>query len=106
MIEPPDAAHRLVQHWIDRHRNPVSFTLHMIGIPPTILGALLVPVYVLLLSVPIFLIALTLFIGGYLLQFAGHWIEGTDPGEVIVIKRWLGRSYIEFPPANTASPRG
>ncbi len=78
----------------------------MVGIPPTILGVLLMPVYLLLLSPPIFFFALGLFLGGYLLQFAGHWVEGTDPGEVIVFKRWLGLPYVEFPQPRPARARG
>ena len=45
----------------------------MIGIPPTILGVLFVPIYLTLLSLPIFFVALALFVGGYVLQFAGHF---------------------------------
>jgi hypothetical protein len=69
----------------------------MIGIPPTILGVLFVPIYLTLLSLPIFFVALALFIGGYVLQFAGHYLEGTDPGEIIYFKRKLGLPYVEFP---------
>ncbi len=69
----------------------------MIGIPPTILGVLFVPIYLTLLSVPIFYVALALFVGGYVLQFAGHVLEGTDPGEIIYFKRKLGLPYVEFP---------
>jgi hypothetical protein len=69
----------------------------MVGIPPTIVGVLLIPVYLWLLSLPVFLLALALFVGGYLLQFAGHVIEGTDPGEIIYLKRKLGLPYVEFP---------
>jgi hypothetical protein len=88
----------LVSHWVERHRNAVSFFLHIIGIPPTILGVLLVPIYLWLFSRPVFLFALILFVGGYLLQFAGHVLEGTDPGEIIYFKRKLGLPYVEFPP--------
>ncbi len=98
MIDPPLPPHHLVQHWLDRHPNPTSFILHMVGIPPTILGVLFVPIYLCLLSFPIFLLALGLFVGGYVLQFAGHLLEGTDPGEIIYFKRKLGLPYVEFPP--------
>jgi uncharacterized membrane protein YGL010W len=98
MIEPSLPPHPLVDHWLQRHRSPASFILHMIGIPPTILGVLFVPIYLTLLSLPIFLVALALFIGGYVLQFAGHVLEGTDPGEIIYFKRKLGLPYVEFPP--------
>jgi hypothetical protein len=77
----------------------------MVGIPPTILGVLMIPIYVTLLSLPLFLLALGLFVGGYLVQFLGHALEGTDPGEIILLKRKLGWSYVEFAPAQQ-SPRG
>jgi Protein of unknown function (DUF962) len=102
MIEPPLPPDPLVQHWLKRHQSYTSFVLHMIGIPPTILGVLFVSIYVTLLSLPIFLVALALFVGGYLLQFAGHAVEGTDPGEIIYFKRKLGMSYVEFPPGRSA----
>jgi uncharacterized membrane protein YGL010W len=102
MIDPPLPSHPLVQHWLERHLSPASFILHMIGIPPTILGVLFVPIYLCLLSVPIFLLALALFVGGYVLQFAGHVFEGTDPGEIIYFKRKLGWSYVEFPQKRTS----
>ncbi len=76
----------------------------MIGIPPTILGVLLVPIYLILLSLPVFLLALALFIGGYLLQFLGHFLEGTDPGEIIYFKRKLGLPYVEFPGGGQRRP--
>lgn len=81
-----------------RHREPTSFVLHMIGIPPTVLGVLLIPIYVSLVSIPLFLFALALFVGGYLIQFLGHALEGTDPGEVILLKRKLGWPYVDIAP--------
>lgn len=105
MICPPLPPSPLVQNWLDRHRNPVSFALHMVGIPPTLLGVLLIPVYVFCLSIPIFLFALVLFVGGYLVQFLGHAIEGTDPGEVIYFKRKLGLSYVDIAPVRPSRRR-
>ncbi|MHB1561811.1 MAG: Mpo1-like protein [Isosphaeraceae bacterium] len=104
MIEPSLPPDPRVHRWLLRHPNPRSFILHMIGIPPTFLGALFVPIYLCRLSWPLFLLALGLFVGGYLLQFAGHYLEGTDPGEVVYFKRKLGRPYVEFPrPRTTGS---
>ena len=103
MVYSPQPPNRLVTHWIERHRNPISFLLHVIGIPPTILGVLLFSVYVALFSRPVFIVALILFLGGYLLQFAGHALEGTDPGEIIYFKRKLGMPYVEFPPGRGPS---
>ena len=105
MICPPLSSSRLVLNWIERHRNPVSFALHIIGIPPTLLGVLLIPVWAFALSVPIFLFALALFVGGYVFQFLGHALEGTDPGEIIYFKRKLGLSYVDIAPPR-ASRRG
>jgi hypothetical protein len=104
MICPPHTPSKLVLNWIERHRNPVSFALHMVGIPPTILGVLLIPIYVYCLSVPIFLFALAMFLGGYAIQFLGHALEGTDPGEIIYFKRKLGWNYVDIAPPRR-SPR-
>lgn len=98
MICPPLTPGKLVQDWMVRHRHPGSFVLHMIGIPPTILGVLMIPIYVYLLSVPLFLLALALFVGGYMVQFLGHALEGTDPGEIILLKRKLGWAYVDIAP--------
>ena len=54
---------------------------------------------------PVFLVALALFVGGYLIQFAGHLIEGTDPGEIIYFKRKLGLPYVGVSSARRSSPR-
>ncbi len=95
MICPPMPPDPLVEGWIARHKGPTSFVLHMLGIPPTIIGVLLMPIYVVLMSVSLFLFALVLFVGGYLVQFLGHALEGTDPGEIIYFKRKLGLPYVE-----------
>jgi hypothetical protein len=97
MIEPSLPPDPRVQRWLQRHPHPTSFILHMIGIPLTFLGALFVPIYLCLFSWTLFLLALGLFVGGYALQFAGHLLEGTDPGEVIYFKRKLGLAFVEFP---------
>ena len=81
----------MVNDWIDRHRDPRSFILHLLGIPATILGVLLVPVYAMLLSVPIFAFALAAFVGGFALQFLGHAFDGTEPGEIKGLRIWWAR---------------
>jgi len=105
MICPPLTPSPLIENWMARHRSPLSFVLHMIGIPPTVLGMLLPPVYLYTLSAPLFLLAVALFVGGYLVQFLGHAVEGTDPGEVIFFKRKLGLSYVDVAPTSR-SPQG
>jgi uncharacterized membrane protein YGL010W len=103
MICPPLPPMRLVRDWMERHRDPASFVLHMFGIPPTILGVLLIPVYVMLISVPIFLLALAMFVGGYLIQFLGHLLDATEPGEIMYLRRKLGWTYDEISPAPASS---
>ena len=42
--------------------------------------------------------ALGLFVGGYALQFIGHAIEGNDAGELILVKKMLGKPYVAVVP--------
>jgi hypothetical protein len=103
MICPPLRPWNLIADWMARHRDPTSFVLHMFGIPPTILGVLLIPVYVMLVSIPIFLFALALFVGGYLIQFLGHMVDWTEPGEIAYLRRKFGWSYAKIAPVPTPS---
>lgn len=91
MIYPPQPPAPLVLNWIERHRDPRSFALHILGIPWTILGVLLMPIYVLLMSFTLFLVALALFVGGFFLQFLGHALDRTEPGEIKALRRWWAR---------------
>ena len=91
MIYTPQPPSPMVNDWVDRHRDPRSFFLHLLGIPATILGVLLIPVYAMLLSVPIFVFALTAFVGGFVLQFLGHACDGTEPGEIKGLRVWWTR---------------
>jgi hypothetical protein len=76
---------RRVANWRQRHRNPVSFWLHMVGIPACFLAA---PI---LLIFRQWWLALALFAGGYVLQFLGHLIEGNRSGEEMLIRKLLGK---------------
>lgn len=87
MILPPLAHPPIVLNWLERHAKPVSFALHMVGIPMTIMGVLLVPVYVYMVSMPIFVLSSALFGGGYVMQFLGHAFEGSEPGEVAFLRK-------------------
>jgi uncharacterized membrane protein YGL010W len=89
MLCPPHPPAPVVQDWIERHRHPVSFLLHMVGIPPTLVGVLLAPVSIALLSPTLMLFSLSLFVGGYLIQFLGHLAEGSEPGEITHLRHWL-----------------
>lgn len=89
MLCPPHTPAPVVEDWLERHRHRGSFVLHLIGIPPTIVGVLLAPLYLVLVSGPIFLFSMALFLGGFAVQFLGHAIEGSEPGEITALRRWL-----------------
>ncbi len=92
MLCPPHNPAPVVQDWLARHRHPASFLLHILGIPLTLVGVLLAPVFLALVSLPIFLFSLAMFVGGYLVQFLGHALEGSEPGEITHLRRWLAQS--------------
>ena len=98
MFCPPQPRDPLIEGWIARHRDPISFALHILGIPATVLGPMLLPIALMAWSLSTALLGIGLFVGGYLIQFMGHALEGTDPGEVIWLKRKLGLPYVEIAP--------
>jgi uncharacterized membrane protein YGL010W len=86
---------RILKNWVERHQHPVSFGLHLVGIPMTVVAVG-------------FMVAgrlwfgLGLFVLGYVLQFIGHGIEGNDAGELIIFKRLLGKPYVAVVPRRKA----
>lgn len=89
--------------WLERHQHPVSFVLHVIGIPMTIAAVPLALYQLSLGAWPLWWRPAGLLVGGYLLQYIGHLIEGNDMGEVILVKKWLNRPYVAVAP-RYASP--
>ncbi|HAD57641.1 MAG TPA: hypothetical protein DCG12_00145, partial [Planctomycetaceae bacterium] len=76
---------RFIDNYLPRHTHPLNRGLHAIGVPLSFIVA------------PAAAIAgadwywhVGSFIGGYVLQFAGHAIEGNDAGEVVFVKKILG----------------
>jgi uncharacterized membrane protein YGL010W len=66
-----------IQQYSESHQHPVNRFCHTIGIP---LIAVSIPFFLLLIIAPRFwLLPVTLFIAGWLLQFTGHWFEGKPP---------------------------
>lgn len=90
---------RFIKNYIERHRNRANQVLHLVGVPLTFV-----------VSIPFFvrqewLWGAACFVGGYALQFIGHAIEGNDAGEVVLVKKLLGRPYVEFgPQSRSAEP--
>lgn len=91
---------RFLSNYLARHRHRANQVLHLIGVPLTFVVS------------AVFLVrqdwwaALGCFLGGYLLQFIGHAIEGNDAGEVVLIKKRLGKPYVEFGPTAKAPKSG
>ncbi len=92
MIAPPLSRAPIVDDWLLRHARPVNFALHIVGIPLTLIGVLIAPLYVVLLSPLVFGFSTGLFVVGYLIQFLGHALEGTEPGEIAYLRKKLVRS--------------
>jgi len=73
----------LLRKWFQRHTTLTNRLLHVAGI-----GSVLA-------SLPLafiwrrWLLALVLFVGGYLLQIVGHILEGSPVGEWLLLKRLL-----------------
>jgi len=87
-----------LDNWLQRHRHPASLCLHLIGIPMTVACIPLVLVQLAQDRWDLWWRPAVLFGVGYLLQWIGHLIEGNDMGEVILIKKWLGRPYVAVSP--------
>ena len=83
---------RFVANYVARHQNRANQVLHLIGVPTTFV----VSIVLLIFNRPAW--AAYAFVGGYLLQFVGHAIEGNDAGELILFKKLLGKPYQEFAP--------
>ena len=69
------------QDWIDRyersHQHPVNRACHTVGIPMIVFALLLGAVSI---AVPVLrIVALLLFLAGWVLQFIGHAFEGKPP---------------------------
>ena len=89
---------RFLTNYLPRHRNRTNQILHLIGVPLTFVGT---PVAVGLTHSWIWPVAC--FVTGYALQFAGHAVEGNDAGEVVFVKKLLGKPCTEYAPQSRRS---
>lgn len=94
VIQPPSKPmfRRIVANYVLRHMHPANRALHLVGVPLTFVAS------VVCVAIGRYWWAAGCFVGGYVLQFIGHAIEGNDAGEVVLVKRWLGKPYREFGP--------
>tara|TARA_R110002111_G_scaffold255157_1_gene321229 strand:+ start:17175 stop:17492 length:318 start_codon:yes stop_codon:yes gene_type:complete len=83
---------RFLRNYLLRHQNRSNQVLHLIGVPLAFGGFIGFG----LTEEP--LIAGIALISGYALQFWGHFLEQNDAGELILIKRMLGKPYTRFGP--------
>ena len=86
------ACRRFLSNYAARHTRPANVALHTVGLPVTFA----VPVWLLVEGRPGW--AGAAFVGGYALQFLGHWCEGNDAGAAVLVKKALGLPYQEFAP--------
>lgn len=89
---------RFLDNYLPRHRNRINQALHLVGVPLSFLVA------------PVAAIAgaawywhAGCFVIGYLLQFAGHAVEGNDAGEVVFVKKMLRLPYNEYASGTSSS---
>jgi hypothetical protein len=94
-----------LSNWLLRHQHPASFWLHMLGIPLTIAAIPLALVQLAESRWDLWWRPVVLLVVGYLLQWLGHKIEGNDMGEIILLKKILGRPYIAVSPRYQARAR-
>ena len=91
---------RFLSNYLPRHTNRVNQFLHLIGVPLTFVGT---PVT--LIEGAAWYYPVGCFVGGYVLQFVGHAVEGNDAGEVVFVKKKLGMPYSEYAPGTPVSSR-
>jgi 2-hydroxy-palmitic acid dioxygenase Mpo1-like len=84
-------AHKALDNWLQRHRLPFNFWIHVIGIPLAAAG-------VFLFFIADWYWAVAAIVVGYALQWLGHLAEGNDLGEWAGIKKLLGLPYVGISP--------
>ncbi len=87
--------------WLERHQSPLSFWLHMIGIPLAVAAVVLAAYQLWLWRWDLWWRPVLLLAAGYAFQIIGHWHEGNDVGEWILIKKLLGRPYVAVAPRDS-----
>ena len=95
-----------LSNWLQRHQNPVSRGLHMVGIPLAVAALLVGGVQLWQWRWDLWWRPAVLLAAGYVLQYVGHLIEGNDMGEVILVKKLLKRPYVAISPRYASSGAG
>lgn len=85
-------------NWQSRHQHPASVALHVVGIPLTIAAVALGVVQLNNWRWDLWWRPVGLLAGGYFLQWLGHRIEGNTMGEMILVRKLLGKPYTAVAP--------
>ena len=87
-----------LDNWLRRHQHPASRVLHVIAIPLLPVAGVLVVVQLVDGAWGLWWRPAALVVISYLLQWIGHRLEGNDLGEAVLVKKLLGRPYVEVSP--------
>ncbi len=85
-------------NWKLRHQHGVNLWLHALGIPLTLAAVVLALHQLSEGQWGLWWRPVALLVGGYLLQWWGHRIEGNTMGELILIRKWRKRPYVAVAP--------
>lgn len=88
----------LLHNWLQRHQNPASKVLHALGIPLIPVAGIVAVLQLLDGAWSLWWRPLALLVVSYALQWLGHLIEGNDMGELILLKKLLGKPYVAVSP--------
>jgi len=94
-----------LKRWLERHQHPASQVLHAVGIPMLVAALGLAVWQLATWQWGLWWRPAGLLIVSYVLQWVGHRVEGNDMGELILIKRVLGRPYVAVGPRYAARDR-
>lgn len=89
---------RIWESWRIRHQTGVSLLLHAVGIPLATAGLIWLAALAAVGDWEMWVAATLMTVIGYGLQWLGHVYEGNDMGEIILVKRMLGKPYVAIAP--------
>ena len=87
-----------LSRYLERHQHPACLALHIIGVPLLIAALILAAVQLCMWRWDLWWRPAVMIIVSYALQGVGHHIEGNDLGEVVAIKKLMGRPYVAISP--------
>ncbi|MBI4718006.1 MAG: DUF962 domain-containing protein [Planctomycetes bacterium] len=95
-----------LSNWRERHQHPASLLLHALAIPMLPMAVVLIVVQLADSAWNLWWRPLGLIVVSYVMQWLGHRIEGNEMGEVVLIKKLLGKPYVAVAPRYAARAGG